>query len=140
MEGGTVFHFVSGTPEQILARALETAGDLDVRIGGGPTTVREYLKRGLVDELHVAIAPIILGDGIRLWDELRGLEKDYDATAEAAESGTLHVLRLESFGAKRSVGALTPRAFTPTRAALAFLALAQNHSKPRRSSSSSLSE
>ncbi len=91
MEGGTVFHFVTGTPEQILARALETAGDLDVRIGGGPTTVREYLKRGLVDELHVAIAPIILGDGIRLWDELRGLEKDYDATAEAAESGTLHV-------------------------------------------------
>jgi DNA-binding transcriptional LysR family regulator len=56
------------------------------------------------------------------------------------ESGTLHVLRLERFGAARSVGALTPRAFTPTRAALAFVALAQNHSKPRRSSSSSLSE
>jgi DNA-binding transcriptional LysR family regulator len=56
------------------------------------------------------------------------------------ESGTLHVLRLERFGAQRSVGALTPRAFAPTRAALAFLALAQNHSKPRRSSSSSLRE
>jgi LysR family transcriptional regulator, cyn operon transcriptional activator len=56
------------------------------------------------------------------------------------ESGTLHVLRLERLGAQRSVGALTPRAFAPTRAALAFLALAQDHSRPRRSSSSSLSE
>src|SRR6478609_1684525 len=56
------------------------------------------------------------------------------------DSGTLHVLRLEPFGASRSVGALTPRAFAPTRAALAFLRLAQDHSKPRRSSSSSLSE
>jgi len=56
------------------------------------------------------------------------------------ESGSLHVLRLERFGALRSVGALTPRAFAPTRAALAFLSLAQTHSKPSRSSSSSLSE
>src|SRR6187402_765026 len=56
------------------------------------------------------------------------------------EAGTLRVLRLEHFGAPRSVGALTPRAFTPTRAALAFLSLARDHSKPRRSSSSSLSE
>jgi DNA-binding transcriptional LysR family regulator len=56
------------------------------------------------------------------------------------EAGTLRVLRLEQFGAQRSVGALTPRAFAPTRAALAFLELARAHSKPRRSSSSSLSE
>jgi DNA-binding transcriptional LysR family regulator len=56
------------------------------------------------------------------------------------ESGTLRVLRLLQFGAQRSVGALTPRAFAPTRAALAFLTLAQDHSRPRRSSSSSLSE
>jgi len=56
------------------------------------------------------------------------------------EAGTLRVLRLEHFGAPRSVGALTPRAFAPTRAALAFLSLARDHSRPRRSSSSSLSE
>jgi len=56
------------------------------------------------------------------------------------QGGTLRVLGLEQFGAQRSVGALTPRAFAPTRAALAFLALAQDHSRPRRSSSSSLSE
>ena len=91
MEGGTTFHFVAGTPHEILARALEEAGDLDVRIGGGPTTVREYMKLGLVDELHVAIAPIILGDGIRLWDDLRGLEQTHSVTTETAESGTEHV-------------------------------------------------
>lgn len=62
------------------------------------------------------------------------------AVSRELQSGTLHVLRLERFGASRSVGALTPRAFAATRAALAFLALARNHSKPRRSSSSSLSE
>ncbi len=56
------------------------------------------------------------------------------------DGGTLHLLRLEQFGARRSVGALTPRAFAPTRAALAFLDLARDHSRPRRSSSSSLSE
>lgn len=62
------------------------------------------------------------------------------AVSRELQSGTLHVLRLERFGVSRSVGALTPRAFAATRAALAFLALARNHSKPRRSSSSSLSE
>ena len=91
MEGGTTFHFVSATPEEALALATAQAGGGDVRIGGGPTVVREFLKRGLVDDLHVAIAPILLGDGIRLWDELRGLENGCRVTAETAESGTLHV-------------------------------------------------
>lgn len=91
MEGGTTFHFVSATPQEALALAAERAGDLDVRIGGGPTVVREFVKAGLVDELHVAIAPILLGQGIRLWDELRGLENAYRVTAEVAESGTVHV-------------------------------------------------
>ena len=60
-------------------------------IGGGATTVREFLRAGLVDDLHVAIAPIILGRGIRLWDDLRGLEADSHVTAEGAESGVVHV-------------------------------------------------
>ena len=91
MEGGTTFHFLSATPEEALALATAQAGGGDVRIGGGPTVVREFLKRGLVDDLHVAIAPILLGDGIRLWDELRGLENGCRVTAETAESGTVHV-------------------------------------------------
>lgn len=91
MDGGTTFHFLSATPEEALALAVKTANGGDVRIGGGPTVVREYLKRGLVDDLHVAIAPIIIGGGIRLWDDLRGLERSCDVITETAESGTVHV-------------------------------------------------
>jgi len=91
MAGGTTFHFLATTPRAGLDRAVEAAGGNDVRIGGGPTVVRDFLKAGLVDQLHVAIAPIILGRGIRLWDDLRGLESDYQVTAETADSGTTHL-------------------------------------------------
>lgn len=91
MAGGTTFHFVTGTPEKVLEQALSAAGDEDVRIGGGPTVVRDYLRAGLVDRLHVAITPILLGSGIRLWDDLRGLESGYTVTSETAESGVIHV-------------------------------------------------
>ncbi len=91
MSGGTTFHFLSATPEEALDRARAAAQGKDVRIGGGPTVVRDFLKAGLVDQLHVAIAPILLGRGLRLWDELRGLEAGYDVTAETAESGTVHL-------------------------------------------------
>lgn len=91
MAGGTRFHFLSASPEEALERALAVAGGKDVRIGGGPTVVRDFLKAGLVDRLHVAIAPILLGNGIRLWDELRGLESGYNVTAETAETGITHL-------------------------------------------------
>ncbi|WP_027344410.1 dihydrofolate reductase family protein [Hamadaea tsunoensis] len=91
MAGGTTFHFLAATPQEALDRATEAAGGGDVRVGGGPTVVRDFLKAGLVDQLHVAIAPIILGGGIRLWDDLRGLESGYQVTAETAESGTTHL-------------------------------------------------
>lgn len=91
MAGGTTFHFVTGTPEEVLEQALSAAGDEDVRIGGGPTVVRDYLRAGLVDRLHVAITPILLGSGIRLWDDLRGLESGYTVTSETAESGVIHI-------------------------------------------------
>lgn len=91
MAGGTTFHFLSATPTQALERALEVADGKDVRIGGGPTVVRDFLKAGLVDQLHVAVAPILLGRGIRLWDGLRGWESGYDVTADTAPSGTTHL-------------------------------------------------
>jgi len=91
MAGGTTFHFLSATPREALDRALEAAAGKDVRVGGGATVVRDFLKAGLVDHLHVAIAPILLGRGIRLWDDLRGLESGYDVTAETAESGAIHL-------------------------------------------------
>ena len=91
MEGGTVFHFLSASIEDVLARATEAAGGKDVRVGGGPSLVREYLKAGLVDRLHVAITPILLGRGIRRWDDLRGLENGYTVRSETAEGGIIHL-------------------------------------------------
>src|SRR6266850_798598 len=63
MEGGTVFHFVTGGIQDALQRAREAAGDLDIQIGGGTSTVRQYLEAQVIDDLHVAIAPILLGSG-----------------------------------------------------------------------------
>ena len=91
MAGGTTFHFLSATPREALALALEASGGKDVRIGGGPTVVGAFLKAGLVDRLHVAIVPILLGRGIRLWDDLRGLEEGYSVTTEGAPSGITHL-------------------------------------------------
>lgn len=91
MPGGTTFHFRSGAVEDVLAEATEAAAGGDVRVGGGVSTARAFLRAGLVDELHVMIAPILLGRGTRLWDDLRGLELTQQVTTEAAESGTIHV-------------------------------------------------
>ena len=76
---------------ETLDLASDAAGGKDVRIGGGPTVVREYLKAGLIDRLHVAIAPILLGRGIRLWDDLRGFEEGYSVTSNVAPSGITHL-------------------------------------------------
>lgn len=91
MSGGTTFRFLNTNIEDALHQAFGAAKGKDVRVGGGPTVVRDFLKAGLVDRLHVAITPILLGRGIRLWDDLRGLEAGYSVKAETAESGTIHV-------------------------------------------------
>ena len=66
MEGGTTFHFVTDGMEVALNRAIESAEGKDVRLGGGAATIRQYLKAGLVDEMHIAISPVILGSGEHL--------------------------------------------------------------------------
>jgi dihydrofolate reductase len=91
MEGGTTFHFCDSAIEDVLAQATEAADGRDVRVGGGISTARAFLLAGLVDDLHVMIAPIILGRGTRLWDDLAGLELTHTVTTEVAESGTIHV-------------------------------------------------
>lgn len=91
LAGGTTFHFIDVSAEEALQKAVSVAGGKDVRVGGGARTVRDFLMAGLVDRLHVAVAPILLGRGIRLWDELRGLDTGYVVTTEVAESGTVHV-------------------------------------------------
>lgn len=91
LAGGTTFQFISASIEDALDRAVVAANGKDVRIGGGPTVLRAYLKAGLVDHLHLFITPIVLGRGICLRDDLRGLEAGYNVTSETAESGTIHL-------------------------------------------------
>src|SRR6185437_13049417 len=92
MEGGTTFHFLDASPAEALATAREAARGQDVRIGGGPTTIREFLAAGLIDHMHVTVIPILLGRGVRLWDGLEGLEKDFAIEATSSPSGVTHLM------------------------------------------------
>jgi len=91
MEGGTTFHFIDATPVEALRLAQEAAGALDVRIGGGPSTVRQFLAADLIDHLHIMIVPIVLGRGVRLWDGLEGLEDRFEIEAVNSPSGVTHM-------------------------------------------------
>lgn len=91
MEGGTTFHFLDASPAEALAVAREAAGGKDVRIGGGATIIRAFLAEGLIDHMHVAVVPILLGRGVRLWDGLEGLERTYRIETTASPSGVTHV-------------------------------------------------
>jgi dihydrofolate reductase len=91
MPGGTTFHFREGPIADVLTEAAAAADGLDVRVGGGVSTARAFLRAGLVDDLHVMIAPILLGRGTRVWDDLHGLEGTHTVTSDVAESGTIHV-------------------------------------------------
>lgn len=93
MEGGTTFHFVTGGIHEALDRAREAANGSDIRIGGGPDTIQQYLRAGLIDELHIAIAPVVLGGGERLFEgvDLRSLGYEC-AQFEASEKATHVVL------------------------------------------------
>ena len=91
MEGGTTFHFIDATPAEALDLAREAAGGLDVRIGGGSSTVRSFLAADLVDYLHVAVVPIVLGRGVRLWDGLEAFEKRFQVESNSSPSGVTHL-------------------------------------------------
>ena len=91
MEGGTTFHFLDASPAEALETAREAAGGLDVRLGGGATIVRDFLAAGLVDHGHLAVVPILLGRGVRVWDGLEGLEDRYAIESTASPSGVTHV-------------------------------------------------
>jgi dihydrofolate reductase len=91
MKGGTTFHFIDASPREALDVAREAAGGLDVRIGGGPATVRQFLAAGLIDHMHVVLVPIVLGRGERLWDGLEGLEQRFDIESLTTPSGVTHL-------------------------------------------------
>lgn len=91
MEGGTTFHFRDSPILDVLAEATQAADGLDVRVGGGYRTALEFLRAELIDDLHVMVAPIFLGRGHRLWDDLRGFDLTHQPTTEVAESGEIHL-------------------------------------------------
>ncbi|GAB7183982.1 dihydrofolate reductase [Kitasatospora sp. Ki12] len=91
MAGGTTFHFIDATPEEALRQARDAAGGKDVRIGGGPSTVRAFLEADLIDHLHVVVVPIVLGRGEPLWAGLEGLEQRFRTEAVTTPSGVTHL-------------------------------------------------
>ena len=91
MEGSTTFHFIDASPAEALETARQAAGGRDVRIGGGVTTIRDFLAARLIDHMHVTVVPILLGRGERLWDGMEGLEKDYEIEAISSPSGVTHL-------------------------------------------------
>ena len=70
MEGGTTFHFVTDGIDAALERARDAAGEQDVKVAGGASAIQQYLRAGLIDEMHLVITPVLLGSGERLWDNL----------------------------------------------------------------------
>jgi dihydrofolate reductase len=92
MEGETTFHFVTGGIHEALDRAREAANGMDVRVGGGPNTIQQYLRTGLIDELHVAVSPVLLGRGERLFEgiDLRALA--YECVQFVASAKATHVV------------------------------------------------
>jgi dihydrofolate reductase len=91
MDGGTTFHFATNGIEAALDQATAAAGGDDIRLGGGVATVQQYLRAGLVDDLHVAISPILLGSGERLFDNLGGAVDGYECAELVASSSVVHV-------------------------------------------------
>lgn len=91
LKGGTTFHFVQGAPEEVLAHAKAAAGEHDVCVRGGVSTARVFLQKGLVDEAHIVIAPIVLGRGERLWDGLDNLIDLYDVVEAIGIDRHTHV-------------------------------------------------
>jgi len=91
LKGGTTFHFIDASPAQALAAARDVAGGRDVRIGGGPTVIRQFLAADLIDHMHVVLVPILLGRGEPVWDGLEGLEQRFAIEPVSSPSGVTHV-------------------------------------------------
>ncbi len=92
MEGGTTFHFITDGIHEALAKARAAAGAKDVRIGGGADTIRQYLREGLVDELHIAISPVLLGRGEPLFAGLDLRALGYECVEFVASEKATHVV------------------------------------------------
>jgi dihydrofolate reductase len=92
MKGGTTFHFVTGDIHEALDRARHAAGGRDIRVGGGVATIRQYLEAGLIDEMHLAIVPVILGAGESLLSGIDLPRLGYRCTEHATTASAMHVV------------------------------------------------
>ena len=92
MVGGTTFHFVTDGIRAALERARAAANGKDVRIGGGASTIRQYLRERLIDELHIAISPVLLGAGERLFDGINLVDLGYTGTQQVAAQRATHIV------------------------------------------------
>jgi len=92
MDGGTTFYFVTEGIEAALKRARQTAGAKDIRIGGGVGTIRQYLQAGLVDEMHLAISPVLLGPGEHLLSGLDLRALGYEVAEHTPSGAAMHVV------------------------------------------------
>ncbi|HEV7398164.1 MAG TPA: dihydrofolate reductase family protein, partial [Pyrinomonadaceae bacterium] len=91
MRGGTTFHFITDGIQSALNQARDAAGDQDVRIGGGVSTIRQYLVEGLIDELHLAIVPVLLGVGENLFSGLNLPALGYECVERIEGERATHV-------------------------------------------------
>jgi dihydrofolate reductase len=96
MDGGTVFHFVDGGIEAALIRATEAAMGRDVRLGGGVATIRQYLQAALIDEMHLAISPVLLGSGEHLFAGIDTAKLGYRCAEHVATANATHVVLTRS--------------------------------------------
>jgi dihydrofolate reductase len=92
MDGGTTFHFVTDGIHAALERATEAANGRDIRLGGGVATIRQYLGAGLIDEMHLAIAPVLLGSGEHLFAGLDAVKLGYRCTEHIPTPDAMHVI------------------------------------------------
>ncbi|HYG64285.1 MAG TPA: dihydrofolate reductase family protein [Thermoanaerobaculia bacterium] len=92
MNGGTVFHFVTDGIHSALEQARHAAGGMDIRIGGGASTVRQYLQAGLIDELHIAISPVLLGSGESLFSGLDMVALGYKCVEHVGTEKAMHIV------------------------------------------------
>jgi dihydrofolate reductase len=90
MEGGTSFHFVTGGIHEALKQSMEAAKGQDVHIGGGAATIRQYLSAGLVDEMHLAVSPVLMGRGESLLEGLDLLQLGYRVSEHVATARATH--------------------------------------------------
>lgn len=90
MEGGTTFHFITGGIHEALKQATEAAKGKDVRVGGGTSTIRQYLGAGLIDEMHLAVSPVLLGSGEHLLQGINLPQLGYHPSETVATSRATH--------------------------------------------------